>query len=153
MNPIFNPIVKSNLLPQIGLLPPTTPSSLYASLIVCDLLFNTEPSTIAVVYRSPSTPPPDNISLICTLDAIISRRSDCIVLGDFNCPKVNWSSNTAPPNTVDSQLLNFCPDSLLYQCVLTPARLRVNQHPSLLDLIFVKFPHLISPISVRPPPG
>ncbi len=47
--------VKSNLLPQRGLLPPTTPSSLYVSLIVCDLLFNTEPSTIAVVYRSPST--------------------------------------------------------------------------------------------------
>ncbi len=81
--------VKSNLLPQLVLLPPTTHSSLYVSLIVCELLFNTEPSTIAVVYRSPSTPPPDNISLICTLDTIISRRSDCIVLGDFNCPKVN----------------------------------------------------------------
>ncbi len=26
----------------------------------------------------------------------------------------------------------------------------VNQHPSLLDLIFLKFPHLISPISVHP---
>ncbi len=70
----------------------------------------------------------------CTLDTIISRRSDCIVLGDFNCPKVNWASNTAPPNTVDSQLLNF------HQCALTPTRFHVNQHPSLLDLILVKFP-------------
>ncbi len=52
--------VKSNLLPKRVLLPlPTTTSSLYVSLIVCDLLFNTEPSTIALVYRSPSTPPPD----------------------------------------------------------------------------------------------
>ncbi len=33
--------VISNLLPQRVLLPPTTPSSLYVSLIVCDLLFNT----------------------------------------------------------------------------------------------------------------
>ncbi len=40
--------VESNLLPQRVVLPPTTPSSLYVSLIVCDLLFNTEPSTIAV---------------------------------------------------------------------------------------------------------
>ncbi len=71
--------VKSNLLPQRVLLPPTTPSSLYVSLIVCDLFFNTEPSTIAVVYRSPRAPPPDNISLICTLDTIISHRSDCVV--------------------------------------------------------------------------
>ncbi len=145
--------VKSNLLPQRVLLPPTTPSPLYVSLIVCELHFNSESSTIALVYRSPYTPPPDYISLICTLDTIISRRSDCVVLGNFNCPKLNCVTNTAPPNTVASQLLNFCSDSLLHQCVLTPTRFRVNQHPSLLGLIFVKFPHLISPISVHPPLG
>ncbi len=39
--------VKSNLLPQRVLLPPTTPSPRYVSLIVCELLFNSEPSTIA----------------------------------------------------------------------------------------------------------
>ncbi len=92
--------VKSNLLPQSVLLPPTTPSSLCVSLIACELLFNTEPSIIALVYRSPNTPPHDNISLICTLETIISRRPDCVVLGDFNRLKVNWASNTAPPNTV-----------------------------------------------------
>ncbi len=32
-------------------------------------------------------------------------------------------------------------------------RFRVSQHSSLLDLIFVKFPHLISPFSIRPPLG
>ncbi len=143
--------VKSNLLPQRVLLPPTTPSSPYVSLIVCEQLLNTEPLTIAIVYRSPSTPPPENISLICTLDTIISCQSDCIVLGDFNCLKVNRVSNTAQPNTVDSQLLNFCSDSLLHQRVLTPTRFRVNQHPYLLDLFFVQFPHLISPISFHPP--
>ncbi len=78
--------VKSNLLPQRVLLPPTTPSPLYVSPIACELLFNSEPLTIALAYRSPNTPSPDNISLICTLDTIISRRYDCVVLGDFNCP-------------------------------------------------------------------
>ncbi len=117
------------------LLPSTTPSSLYVSLIVCELLFNIEPPIVVLVYRNPNTPPPDNISLICTLKAINSCRYDYVVLGDFNCPKVNWVSNTAPPKTVDSKLLNFCPDSLLHQCSITPTRFRVNQHPSLLDLI------------------
>ncbi len=37
--------------------------------------------------------------------------------------------------------------------VLTPTRFRANQHLSLVDLIFVKFLHLISPISVHPPLG
>ncbi len=47
--------VTSNLLPQRVLLPSATPSSLYV--IVCELLFNIEPSIIALVYRSPNTPP------------------------------------------------------------------------------------------------
>ncbi len=68
-------------------------------------------------------------------------------------PRVNWASNAAPPNTVDFQLLNICSDSLLHQRVLSPTRIRVNQHLSLLDLIFVKFPHLIFHISVHPPLG
>ncbi len=71
---------------------------------------------------------------------IISRRADCVVFGDFNCPKVNWFSNTPQRNTVDSQLLNVCSDSLLHQRVLTLTRFRVNQHPSLLDLIFCQIP-------------
>ncbi len=48
--------VKSNLLPQRVLLPPTTPSSLYVSLIGRELRFNTGPSVIALVCRSPNTP-------------------------------------------------------------------------------------------------
>ncbi len=136
------------------MLPPsTTPSSLYVSLIVCELLFNIVPSIIVLVYRSPNTPSLGNIYLICTPEAINSCRSNCAVLGDFNCPKFNWVSNTAPPKTVDSQLLSFCSDSLLRQCILTPTRFLVNQHPSPLDLIFVKFPHLISPISIHSPLG
>ncbi len=104
--------------------------------------YNIEPSIIVLVYRSPNTPSLDNIYLICTPKAINSCRSNCAVLGGFNCPKLNWVSNTAPPKTVDSQLLNFCSDSLLHQCILTPTRFRVNQNPSILDLICVKFPYL-----------
>ncbi len=59
--------VKSNLLPQRVLLPLTTPSSLYASLIVSELLFNIEPSIIALVYRRPNTPPPDTYPLFVHL--------------------------------------------------------------------------------------
>ncbi len=44
--------VKSNLLPKRVLLSTTIPSSLYVSLMVCELLFNAEPSTTALVYLS-----------------------------------------------------------------------------------------------------
>ncbi len=55
-----------------------------------------------------------------------------------------------PPNTADSQLLDFATESLLHQCVHAPTRFRVNQVPSLLDLIFVKFPNLTSPSTIQP---
>ncbi len=44
-------------------------------------------------------------------------------------------------------------ESLLHQCVHAPTRFRVNQVPSLLDLLFVKFPNLTSPITIQPPLG
>ncbi len=49
---------KYNLQFQTVLLPPTAPSSLYVSLIVSEPLFNTKPSIIALVKRSPNIPPP-----------------------------------------------------------------------------------------------
>ncbi len=67
----------------------------------------------------------DNISLTCKFDIITPCRSDCVVLGDFNCAKANWVSNTARPNTVYSQLLNFCSDSLLHHQI-NPAHLNVQ---------------------------
>ncbi len=93
------PCVKSYLLPQRLLLQPITSSSLYVIFNMCEQLFNNEPSIITLVYRSPSTPHPENISLIWTLETIISRCSDGLVLGDFNCPKVNQVSKASKPLT------------------------------------------------------
>ncbi len=95
-------VLFSYLLPQRVLIPPVTPSSLSGGLIVYELLGNTAPSIIAFVNRSPNTILPDNISLTCTLEICIIHLSDCVISEDFNCLKVNWVSNTAPPNTVDS---------------------------------------------------
>ncbi len=101
--------VKSNLLPQRLLLTPTTRSSLNVILILCELLFTTEPSNMALVYCIPNAPPPDNISLICTLKTIISRRSYRVVFGDFNHPKIGFQ---IPPHQIQliSNFLN-CKDT------------------------------------------
>ncbi len=59
-----------------------------------------------------------------------------------------------PPDTADSQQLpDSATESLLQQCVHAPTHFRVNQEPSLLDLLFVKFPSLTSPITIQPPIG
>ncbi len=59
-----------------------------------------------------------------------------------------------PPDTTDSQQLpDSATDSVLHQCVHASTFVRVNQVPSLLGLLFVKFPSLTSPITIQPPLG
>ncbi len=120
---------------------------------MCELLFNSEPSVIALVYRNANTSPSDNISFICTLKTIISLCSDCVILCDSTAPKL--TGFYIPPHQI--QLIpNFwfvAQIPSLTSVSSSQTRFRVNQHPSLLDLIFVKFPHLISPISIHSPLG
>ncbi len=42
---------------------------------------------------------------------------------------------------------------ILHQHVLSPTRFRTGQNPSLLDLVFTKFPDSITAIEVEPPLG
>ncbi len=105
-----------------------TQSLLCVSLIFREHLFNSEPSVIALKCCNPNIPQPDNASLICTLETIISHHFNCLVLGGF----INWAAHT-----VGFQLLNISSDSLLHQCVLTPARFRVNQHISFQELFLL----------------
>ncbi len=101
----------------------------------------------------PTRPPPILTKFLCSLTKLVTHCPDCLLFGDFNCPKIDWQAYSAPPNTADSQLLDFATESLLHQCVHAPTRFRVNQVPSLLDLLFVKFANLTSPITIQPPLG
>ncbi len=59
-----------------------------------------------------------------------------------------------PPDTTHSQQLpDSATESVLHQYVHAPTYFRVNQVPSLLGLLFVKFPSLTSPIPIQPPLG
>ncbi len=88
--------VKSNLRPQ--LITPTvpTPSPLFVNLIACELLKNTDPTVLVLAYRSPNTPPTDTTTFLCSLTKLVTHRPDCLLFGDFNCPKTDWPAYSAP---------------------------------------------------------
>ncbi len=133
--------------------PLLTPSPLFVNLITCELLNNSEPTVLVFAYRSPNTPPIDTRTLLCTFTKLFTHRIDCLLFGDFNYPKIDWATYSSPPNSADSLVLGFATESLLYQCVHAPTRFRVNQVPPQLELLFVKFPNLTSPITIKPPLG
>ncbi len=145
--------MKSKLRPQLmtQLLP--TLSTLFVNPNACENLDNSEATVLVLTHRSPTTPPTNTTTLLCTLTKLITHRSDCLLFGNFNCPKIDWTIYSPSPNTVDAPLLDFATESLLHQCVHAPTRFCVNQVPSLPDLLFVKFPNLTSPITVQPPLG
>ncbi len=65
---------KPHLILQRVMLPPTNPSSFHVHFTVYELLFNPEPSLVALIYRCPNTSPPDNTPYTGTLETIISHR-------------------------------------------------------------------------------
>ena len=70
------------------------------------------------------------------------NQRDIILVGDFNCPMINWETNTANSSGEDQKvhqsLINVTTEAHLTQVQLTPTR-----GPNILDLVFVSNPSLV----------
>ena len=66
-----------------------------------------------------------------------SQRSNFLMTGDLNLPKIDWKSNTS--NTVvgskENNFLDALADSYLTQHTIRPTRIRGDDKPSLVDLV------------------
>ena len=94
---------------------------------------------IASVYRSPNSSPENNQQLNTLIRQIGAQPSDFkIILGDFNFPKINWTTLNNGSQNVDKEFLfiEATRDAFLTQHVDKPTRMRGENEPSLLDLVF-----------------
>ncbi len=73
-----------------------------------------------------------------TLETILSRNNRIILVGDFNCREVDWEGLDAGTNegTRGSKLLNLMMENLLTQHIKENTRIRGQDVPSRLDLIY-----------------
>ncbi len=69
----------------------------FVNLIAFELLNNIDPTVLVLAYRSPNTPPTDTTTFLCTLTKLVKLRLDCLLCGDFNCPKIDWPEYSPPP--------------------------------------------------------
>ena len=72
---------------------------------------------------------------------------EVILVGDFNLPSANWNTLTSN-DSYTTKFLEVLDDTGLEQIIQEPTRYRINQIPSLLDLILVDDPEIICGIII-----
>ena len=99
----------------------------YSSFKVCQ-------TTFVIVYRSPNSNKTNN-DLLCEL--IEKLPSNCVILGDFNLPGIDWVRSTA--NRKSQTIYDAISTKCLSQMVNIPTHIKGN----VLDLVLTDRPDLI----------
>ena len=105
---------------------------------VACLLHTNPPVMVVGIYRCPSSSPQDDDLLIVATEKAYRTGYRLLILGDFNCPRINWSDSTASGCNFDRKVLNTINSLMLFQHVREPTRFRPGHKPSLLDLIITR---------------
>ena len=100
---------------------------------------------IILVYRAPKQTNQLDLDLCKVLTKLIEGKIS-ILMGDLNCPSINWESETA--NADDSIILDFYKDNFLWQFVD-----RTTRGNNILDLVFANEEELVSNIDIGNPIG
>ena len=106
----------------------------------------------ACIYRSPNSTAENNDKLIENLNWAKNSFSEVVIVGDFNFPYINWQIENSS-ETLGQKLLDTLNDNFLEQLIDEPTRYREGQNPSLLDLLIVSTPDMISDIKYCSPLG
>ena len=97
---------------------------------------------LGCIYLSPSSSAVDINRLCVLLDHMCGRGAvHKMIVGDFNCPNINWEQMTSPIST--QFLVDSCLNNFLTQLVRHPTR---DNH--VLDLIFVNDASFISSLDI-----
>ena len=109
---------------------------------------------IGCLYRSPSGSTEDSVQQLEQLirQVCATSHSHLVVVGDFNLPQINWSaqSSQAPMSHCSHSFIETIRDCFLFQHVLKPTRYRLDETPSVLDLIFSREEGMVRKLEYLP---
>ena len=96
---------------------------------------------IGIVYRSPGISNKDHQEVLNSVRNQCTKKSysHILLMGDFNFPTINWkywTTNSDDPENQANKFIECIRDCFLHQHVTSPTRIRQNNQPNLLDLIF-----------------
>ena len=87
-------------------------------------------------------------SLVTCIASYSDGNHTNVIVGDLNCPHIDWGTHSCATNYVNAGILTFVVESGLYQFVDFPTR-----GCNLLDFILADDPFIISSVTAGPPFG
>ena len=103
---------------------------------------------LVVCYRSTSLAHQSlemNFRLINCLNKLCNVKYTCLLMGDFNFPKINWCTNIVKPDAIQEAFNEYFCSAGLTQLVSFPTR-----YDATLDLVFCNDPEIISNLMPLP---
>ena len=134
-------LIKNNLNPIIF-----TEADVEAEILWVTLNLHPRLSWLVGVCYRPEKDEQFMLSKICSSINKINNVN-CVLLGDFNFRKINWSTLTGT-SQLENQFIDTIADNLLNQVVPTPTR-----ENNILDLVLINDPTQISDLQVHEPFG
>ena len=114
---------------------------------------------VGVLYRSPNSSPEENNLLIKQLETVTQRfkrkKEDLLILGDFNCPEIDWTEETYSnkEDHIAFKLLDYVQCNSITQLITESTHRRAQQRPTLIDLALTNYTNLVTDIQHHPPLG
>ena len=95
---------------------------------------------IGLIYRPPNNNHKDDSKLNSLLIAAEQQtiKKQLLVLGDFSYPDIRWDIGDAQSGTNQEEFIKTINDLYWLQSVNDVTRVRVNNKPSMLDLVFTR---------------
>ena len=98
-------------------------------IVGCTISMNALSFTITCVYLAPNLNSEQHILAFTCLQTIYSTQGEIhITVGDFNQPRIEWSTLTGPPDTKSVELIDLCIRNNLTQLVTENTRMNNILH-------------------------
>ena len=104
---------------------------------------NTPHIKLVLVYRNIRITAADDDALYATLELILLTQHECVIMGDFNVPHIDWLLQQPTP-APGSKLLQFIADNGLSQHVQEPIR-----QNNILDLVITTEEALLLTLQIK----
>ena len=111
---------------------------------------------LCVFYRSPSSSEDNSRKINELMRRLISlNHSHVLMVGDYNYPKIDWTSYTSDSKheDINFEFIECVRDCYMHQHVTTPTRGRGTETPSVLDLVFSNEAELVEGVTTNAPLG
>lgn len=110
---------------------------------------------VGCIYHHSDNSDKENEDLFCILRNLAHRRHEVLIAGDFNLPRIDWSSWTTPTDhtSTEFKFIEYILDCYMHQHITSPTRGRGTDQPSILDLVLTDDVNCLDDIEITSPLG